>query len=381
MLTSSKNRRKFLKSVGAISSGLVAGCLGQQGQQNGETAGSPTTAGVNLPSEDSEDYAEEWRKVASQKAKQELEGHDKLVIATDPNDVAAPGFHKVTDQRSFSGFYEVFNDNIDLIGAANTQAGPKYRRELSAGKKTTYDVLMTGTGLLLARGVPLADLTHIPSYKALPREAKAPPHQLGVNMQAGGLAYNPTKVDAPSYESLLTDQYPGEEILAAVDTNLVASGAMMQTLGEEYFTKLREKGITVLKDAWGFLVEMGQGNGSVAFGAILQLALANKQQGLDIELVRDPKAWWWGPYLWGASANPHHPWARDLWVDYWAHPDHQEVQAWEPGVYSLYMDQYRPDWLSETFSQDRVVTLEELPWSRGEIQSQWLEWLGAQQGQ
>lgn len=380
-----RQRRSFIKKVGIASIAALAGCSsdGEDGSSGDGSSGDGATTtqkDESLPDPadvGEEQYAEEWRKVASEKATEELNGEKLAIYTTSRSDQ----WREAVVQRDFEEPYTALKGKISPVTGATDAQQQKYIRQEQAEGTMDIDVVSFNI-LSVASETKFMDLTSIPGYRQVPDKVKLKDWRGANQVYSYGINYNPDRADDPpeTWEDLLDERFSDGEILVDFTPPAVIAGAVMQTLGEDYIRKIEKQNPKQIKSGWGVTKQLGQGAGKVSFADQNHHALRAQRNGLSAEYVSTPDVPFWLSKPLTAAVRPKHPWASKLYIDFMMRPEHGDIQALRPGTVSLDGKTTNPEDydLGNAFQKGgKVWSTDDFDMTPNELSKRWQELLNS----
>lgn len=379
-----RQRRRFLKQAGVASIAAIAGCSGSEDGQGGRDQGNEQTTTTQeddtLPDPEEvseEEYAEEWRKMASEKAAEELDGENLAMVTTSRSD----HWREKVVQREFEEPYTPLTGKIKPVTGGTDAQQQKYIREEQSGETMSIDVVSFNM-LDIAGETEFMDLTSVPGFRQAPDKVKVTDFRGANQIYAYGINYNPEQVDKPpeSWEDILDDRFSDGEILLDFTPPTLIAGAMMETLGEDYIKQIEEQDPKQIKSGWGVTKQLGQGAAKVSICDQNHHALRAQRNGLSAEYVANPDVPFWLGKPLGAAARPNHPWATKLYIDFIMRPEHRDIQALRPGTVSLDGKTTNPEdyEIGEAYQEaGKLWSLKDFDRTPNELTDRWQELLNS----
>lgn len=332
-----KSRRRFIQA--AVATGIIstAGC---QGDGDGDTPTDapddstpvPTTAGSMGTPEPADMDPEQWREHAAEQAAAELDGEELEVWSAIQDEEYQ---NAITTERDFSGPYDVFNGNLEVVDGSRGSLATRFAREQQADS-LTCDVMVGELGAVTPQ-VDLQTLTAVPGYQATPDNMQATDSLVGYQLMPWGTSYNPERVNQvpEGYDDFLRDEFAGSEIGTDVSPPGAALIPTLETQGVEYLEQLGEQDISFVDSSFVGTQSLAQGEYKLFFGQFINFTLSFQEQDLPVEIVSNPDVWHMGAQILSSPDPANHPWAARLFIDYMTNPEHKEdVQAGRLGTMS-----------------------------------------------
>lgn len=342
------NRRKLLKSTGTLITAGLAGCSGGGSDGSGNKARGTTTTASQTKEEDLS--PQEWRKLASEKAAEELKGEKLVYYMTSREETYRDMLENIPDGFPDSEIYEPLSGKISMVSGGSSESAQKYIREYNAEGQTKVDVL--GLSLLsISNQVEFGNLTPVPAFRNSPDYAKVGNFRGSQHLFAAGLNYNSDLVSDPptSYEELVNRDDLKDEIFADFTPATDVIGAHMVKHDDSWFEKFNQQSPKLIKSGWGITKRTGQGQGKIAFHGWLPHAFRGDREGLPLDYVKSPEVWHWRGKPIFMSAQPPHPWAAKLFIDMHLRPE-APTQAPRPGSISVDASQGKPNEITDIFN-------------------------------
>jgi len=345
-----RTRRDVLRA--GIAAGIVssAGCLGNDGGDGNENTSTNTDGGGggrdNTPTStvtttsraeqgppNAAESPDEWRKYASEKAKEE--GGTVNFWVNRPRESLV----NTVVERDFQGVYKPLSPSLN--GGSSQELYEKYSSEIQANQGTMDVGLFAYLTLFPVQGVPLADLSNIPGFIDTPDILKDGTQLGAMGLKGADVIYNTDRVSDPptSWDDIVSSRFEGETITGwDVQTNLKLY--WMNHNGEDWLRALGNNA-DLIDSVGNAMFSVYEGEFKICpFGVLTPFF---KDQGNPVDYVEDLTTLIPNPL--GIGENPPHPWSARLFFDFLTRPDHaEEVQlSVAPGTITNSRDAANPD--------------------------------------
>jgi len=232
---SSTNRRRFLKTTGALSAVGVAGCMG--GGSGGSGQGDLDTSGIETFENEAGNVVgstfEGVKDLASQ------ENGEVTVYAT-------------IDREPFAKWVEGFKEKYPDVSVNHITGGAgdlisRWDSEYKSGNVQADIFISNQTTTAVGNGqTQKLDPEYMPSIAEIDDKYKHDENQwIGLRMKLGSMFYNTDEVsesDASSWTDLVTsDRWSDQKIGWDPTPNLALMGWFFETQGEEFFQNLKSQ--------------------------------------------------------------------------------------------------------------------------------------------
>lgn len=399
---SDRSRRTFLKNAAAATTvGLVglSGCTGQQAADTPtpavrtvvQTKVVEETRVVERTLTPEPDELAEWRKMASERAFEELKGNEQLnyyTSARDQNYLAMRTSNLGDTLRQAwvadAELYQPLVGNINSIAGSRGDLVTRYAQENQAGRQI-MDLLEGGAGSAIAEGVPFGDVTQVPTTGVIPEDNVVPfggtPQQVALYLFPFGPSVNTEEAAfmPESYEDILDDEFAGNAIIADFTPPPDSVIALLLNQGEDYLRQVADQQPQFVASLFDQVRRTAQGEAKLAWQCLGSQAIQFQNRGLPIELAPNNELWVWAAQWMQIAENPPHPWAARLYTDFLIRPEHRFIQTGRIGSMSLDFGDANPNRLLNLFDPDEneVWSAKKYPDSVNTLLDQYLAAMGA----